>query len=187
MFSWRRVRRRFCFPHFLQLSVQTARTRDFESKRRGRKKLGDDDPDTLTSVNNLAACLEAQGRLQEAEPLFRELLNGRREARRAGIDCSLRVKAVTVLRKLCTLPALPSRPSQGRSELDELHPDTLGIMYALAMLMEKMGRKDEAERLYREEFQLCPWALTEASVGAWSMSRGFAEVNAQTAQQMRTP
>ena len=74
------MRRRFSFPHFLQLSVPTAGTRDLESKRRGRKKLGGQHPDTLTSVNNLAALLKAQGRLEEAEPLFREAVEGSREA-----------------------------------------------------------------------------------------------------------
>ena len=32
--------------------------------------LGKDHPDTLTSVNNLAALYQAQGRYGEAEPLF---------------------------------------------------------------------------------------------------------------------
>ena len=50
------------------------------SKRQGRIKLGDNDPDTLTSVNNLAALLKAQGRLEEAEPLCREAVDGSWEA-----------------------------------------------------------------------------------------------------------
>ena len=32
--------------------------------------LGKDHPDTLTSVNNLAALYKAQGRLEQAEPLI---------------------------------------------------------------------------------------------------------------------
>ena len=40
----------------------------------GKAKLGEAHPDTLQSLNNLAALLQAQGRLAEAEPLYREAL-----------------------------------------------------------------------------------------------------------------
>ena len=40
----------------------------------GQTKLGKDHPDTLSSLNNLAVLLHAQGNLAEAEPLFREAL-----------------------------------------------------------------------------------------------------------------
>jgi len=41
---------------------------------RGKAKLGEDHPDTLNSINNLAAVLDDQGHLAEAEPLYREAL-----------------------------------------------------------------------------------------------------------------
>ena len=40
----------------------------------GKVKLGEDHPDTLGCLNNLAGLLHAQGRLAEAEPLSREAL-----------------------------------------------------------------------------------------------------------------
>ena len=40
----------------------------------GKAKLGEDHPDTLLSLNNMALLLKAQGRLAESEPLFREFL-----------------------------------------------------------------------------------------------------------------
>ena len=40
----------------------------------GKAKLGEDHPDTLVSLNNMALLLKAQGRLADAEPLFREAL-----------------------------------------------------------------------------------------------------------------
>ena len=40
----------------------------------GKAKLGEDHPDTLQSLNNMAVLLKAQGRLAEAEPLFRQAL-----------------------------------------------------------------------------------------------------------------
>ena len=36
-------------------------------------------PDTLTSVNNLGSLLKAQGKLDEAEPLYRRALQAREE------------------------------------------------------------------------------------------------------------
>ena len=40
----------------------------------GKAKLGEDHPDTLVSLNNMAFLLQAQGHLAEAEPLYREAL-----------------------------------------------------------------------------------------------------------------
>ena len=40
----------------------------------GKAKLGEDHPQTLGSLNNLAVVLKAQGHLAEAEPLYREAL-----------------------------------------------------------------------------------------------------------------
>jgi len=39
--------------------------------------LGEEHPDTLTSVNNLAAAYDAQGRYGEAEPLYKRALEAR--------------------------------------------------------------------------------------------------------------
>jgi hypothetical protein len=46
---------------------------------RRRKELGDKHPDTLQSMTNLARLLQAQGKLREAQPLFRKALRGRRD------------------------------------------------------------------------------------------------------------
>ena len=40
----------------------------------GKAKLGEDHPDTLNSLNNLALLLFNRGHLAEAEPLYREAL-----------------------------------------------------------------------------------------------------------------
>ena len=40
----------------------------------GKAKLGEDHPDTLRSLNNMALLLKAQGHLEEAKPLYREAL-----------------------------------------------------------------------------------------------------------------
>ena len=40
----------------------------------GQAKLGQDHPQTLSSLNNLAGLLQAQGHLEEAQPLYRQAL-----------------------------------------------------------------------------------------------------------------
>ena len=45
-----------------------------------RATLGPKHPATLTSTNNLAGLLQAQGKLAESEALFKETLEGRRAA-----------------------------------------------------------------------------------------------------------
>jgi Transposase DDE domain/Tetratricopeptide repeat len=78
-----------------------------------RKKFGIRDPQTLTSLNNLAFLYNAQGRYGEAEPLYREALQGRREV--LGLRWTLgsqvskgRPSRFTFLRP----PGLPSRPNR---------------------------------------------------------------------------
>ncbi|MFO0859473.1 MAG: tetratricopeptide repeat protein [Phycisphaerales bacterium] len=43
-----------------------------------RRVLGEEHPDTLTSINNMGFLLEAQGKLDQAEPYYREALEKRR-------------------------------------------------------------------------------------------------------------
>ena len=45
-----------------------------------QKALGEEHPDILTSLNNLASLLQAQGKLEEAELLFRKELEGEQKA-----------------------------------------------------------------------------------------------------------
>ncbi|CCI37966.1 hypothetical protein MICAK_3720004 [Microcystis aeruginosa PCC 9701] len=40
-----------------------------------KRLLGDNHPDVATSLNNLAALYDSQGRYTEAEPLYREAIN----------------------------------------------------------------------------------------------------------------
>ena len=47
----------------------------------GREKvLGNEHPDTLTSINNLASVLQDQGKYDEAEQMNRRALDGREKA-----------------------------------------------------------------------------------------------------------
>ena len=48
-------------------------------KRKREAILGDDHPDTLSSINNLAALYRSQGKYDKAEPLYVECLAKRKE------------------------------------------------------------------------------------------------------------
>ncbi|MBL9030747.1 MAG: tetratricopeptide repeat protein [Phycisphaerae bacterium] len=49
-----------------------------DTLQRQRRTLGDDDPDTLRTLNNLGIAFAAQGRLTLAEACWRELVDRRR-------------------------------------------------------------------------------------------------------------
>ena len=59
--------------------LEEAKPLDRKALNSRRRILGDDHPDTLTSISSMASCLRARGNRMEAEPLYREELNsGRR-------------------------------------------------------------------------------------------------------------
>ena len=53
-----------------------------ESLEGRRRVLGEEHPDTLSSIHNLAVLFKDQARYAEAEPLLREALEGRRRVLR---------------------------------------------------------------------------------------------------------
>ena len=117
--------------------------------------LGAEHPDTLTSVNNLAALYRGQGRYAEAEPLYQR-----------AVTVSERVlgpEHPDTLSSVDNLAALYQ--SQGRyAEAEPLyqralaaservlgaeHPNTLASVNNLAFWYERQGRHAEAEPLYQ--------------------------------------
>ncbi|CAE6967791.1 klc-2, partial [Symbiodinium sp. CCMP2456] len=73
--------------------------------------------------------LQARGRYEEAELLYRQALEIRSGLKRAG--------------------------GVSRVRLGDSHPDTMSSMYNLANLLKTMGQLEEAEQLFREELELC--------------------------------
>ena len=55
----------------------------------GKARLGEDHPQTLGSLNNVAMLLQAQGQLAEAEPLLREALKKSPGAQPQGLQKGL--------------------------------------------------------------------------------------------------
>ena len=132
-------------------------SRSFKRRcRRGVRCLGPDHPHTLISLNNLAELYWAQGRFGEAEPLYREALQARREVlgpRHPGALISLSNLAALYRAqgRFGEAEPLNREALQARREvLGPHHPLTLASLNNLAELYQAQGRFGEAATLYRE-------------------------------------
>ncbi|CAK8712571.1 hypothetical protein KKHLCK_01590 [Candidatus Electrothrix laxa] len=123
------------------------------------KHFGQEHPDTLTSINNLAALYKSQGRYSEAEPLYKECLQ--RSEQVLGRE---HPDTLISINNLAGLYRAQGRYSEAeplykeclqRSEqvLGREHPNTLSSINNLAGLYESQGRYSEAEPLYKECLQ----------------------------------
>ncbi len=142
-----------------------------------RRELGEEHPDTLRSMNNLAILYADQGRYEEAEPLDVQTLQ--------------LMKRVLGDEHPDTLWSMNSLASlyidQGRYEeaeplyvktleirkrvLGEGHPDTLMSMGNLALLYWKQGHYEEAEPLNVQTLQIMKRVLGEEHPDTlWSMN-----------------
>jgi tetratricopeptide (TPR) repeat protein len=118
-----------------------------------RGKLGDKHPETLKSMEKLAMLLNVQGKLREAEPLYRDVLRCRRET--LGNSHPLTLGTMNNLGVLLKGEGvLGEAESLHREALDcqrttlgNNHPDTLTSMSNLASLLETKGEHSEAEQL----------------------------------------
>eukprot|EP00435_Cladocopium_sp_Y103_P008408 s1382_g2.t1 len=99
-------------------------------------------PEILTSLNNLAVLLKAEGQWSEAEELYRQALQGRR-----------RLLGTSAWRQWC-FEVIEERKVLGRIK-GNLHPDTLTSINNLATLLSGTGRSEEAEQLYQEALEGC--------------------------------
>jgi tetratricopeptide (TPR) repeat protein len=85
---------------------------------------GDEHPDVARDLNNLAALLRAQGKYDEAEPLYRQ---------------SLAIK-----RKVCAIHFAASSRDHSCKVLGEEHPSVATSLNNLAGLLKNTGRSKEA-------------------------------------------
>ena len=122
---------------------------------RGERVLGAEHPQTLTSLNNLAALYHTQGRYADAEPLDRRVLET--SERVLGAE---HPQTLTSLNNLAFLydsqgrygeaEPLYSRALAARERvLGAEHPQTLGSLNNLAELYQAQGRYADSEPLYR--------------------------------------
>ncbi len=123
------------------------------------RELGRDHPDTLGTMNSLAALYWVQGRYDEAEPLFVATLEARK--RLLGDDDP---QTLASMHNLATLynnlgrydqaePLFLETLEKHKRVLGEDHPNTLGSMNNLAYLYSVQGRYAEAESLFLETLE----------------------------------
>ncbi|KAK9384145.1 hypothetical protein V1515DRAFT_576687 [Lipomyces mesembrius] len=130
--------------------------------------LGEEHPDTLTSMNNLADLFHSQGKYEAAEPLYKETLRLSKKV--------LGEEHPDTLTSMNNLAGLFH--SQGKYEAAELlyketlrlskkvlgeeHPNTLTSMNNLAGLFHSQGKYEAAELLYKGTLRLSKKARRRA-------------------------
>ncbi|MHC4088889.1 MAG: tetratricopeptide repeat protein [Planctomycetota bacterium] len=121
-----------------------------------RRVLGDEHPQTLSSMHELGLLLKTQGKMSEAEPLYRQALEGRRrvlgEEHRETLETQHNLALLLKARgKLSEAEPLYRRALEiQRRVLGEEDRNTLISMNNLALLLKAQGKLSEAEPLYRQ-------------------------------------
>jgi tetratricopeptide (TPR) repeat protein len=137
---------------FLLTEARSQFERAFELRRR---TLGENHPDTLSSLSRLAAAYVAQGKYPEAEPLVARALEGRRRA--LGNAHSDTLESMHVLADLYRLQGKPAEaerilhqllPLRRRLKGDE-HTDTIDSRHVLAIVYRLQGKYAQAEKTLR--------------------------------------
>jgi tetratricopeptide (TPR) repeat protein len=151
--------------HGLATSLQTQGKRSeaeplfVETLERRRRALGNDHPDTLMSIGNVAAMLQRKGKLVEAERLQREAFDASR--RIFGED---HPHTITYLNNLATLCLAQRRPNDAIPLLREVlerrrriqgddHLATLTVLNNLGLTLLSNGGGAEAEPLLAELYR----------------------------------
>ncbi|KAH7378665.1 kinesin light chain 1 [Pyrenochaeta sp. MPI-SDFR-AT-0127] len=122
--------------------------------------LGPEEPDTLTSMDQLAGALSCQGKYAEAAKLHRETLELRKKVLGDEHPQTL-VSMDHAARELRHLGKYAEAEEMHRNELElskkvlgNNHPDTLTSMNNVAKALGAQGKYAEAEKLYRETLKL---------------------------------
>ena len=125
-----------------------------------RDILGDEHPDTLASMSNIASFLSDGGHLHEADLLARQTLEARRQLLGADHPDTLgsRFQVAGILRQLGKLEESERMLRQlleaERRVLGEEHTNTLRTRTGVARLLHDLGELKEAERLYRQALEM---------------------------------
>jgi serine/threonine protein kinase/tetratricopeptide (TPR) repeat protein len=145
-------------------AAQPLQTAALEANRR---VLGEEHPDTLSSINNTGMLLRAQGQLTEAEPYLKEALDKRRRVLgEAHPETLMSINNLGLLldeqgRLAEAEPYYRDALEKHRLVLGEEHRETLIAIDNLGMLLKAQGKLAEAEPYFREAEQKSRRLLSE--------------------------
>ncbi|MFN0242299.1 MAG: tetratricopeptide repeat protein [Planctomycetota bacterium] len=141
-----------------------------------RAELGNESRDTLEAVNALGLHMRAQGRIAEAEALYREASDGFRK-----LEGDEHVDALSVRNNLALALQDQGKLEEAESILREVletsrrtNADAFTPMNNLATLLQSRGKFDEAESLYREALAARVAALGEDDPAVLTAKQNFA-------------
>ncbi|MBS0191964.1 MAG: tetratricopeptide repeat protein [Phycisphaerales bacterium] len=125
-----------------------------------RRLLGNDHPETLTSINNMAILLQWWGKLKEAEPYLRECLE--RKRRVYGDDKEETIIAIANLgsqmlymgRAAEAEPLYAEGLERSRKLTDKPNQVLINMLGAIGTLKNEQGKFEEAEKYDREALEL---------------------------------
>jgi tetratricopeptide (TPR) repeat protein len=144
---------------------------------RQRRIMGDDHPNTLGAISNLAGVLRMLGELEEAEALFREALDRRRrvlgEAHPHTLTSINNVGYVLQARgRLAEAePFYREALERRRRVLGPDHPDTVRSNNNVGSVLEAQGKLVEAEPFFAESFRLAQNSQNPPDIAAVYVSR----------------
>ena len=121
-----------------------------------QRRLGDEDPGVLHTLNNLSAVLLNQGKLTEAEPLAMQALEMR--AKLLGAESREAIQSLNDLARLLAqeerLPEAEKRfrevAAARKKALGPDHPDVAEAVEAIAFVLWDQNKRAEAESTFRE-------------------------------------
>jgi tetratricopeptide (TPR) repeat protein len=123
---------------------------------RRRKVLGEDHPDTLGSMHNLANALHQQGKWEDARRLYEEVL-----VRKRKVVGQHHPQALALMNDLASVLKAQGKLEEARRLFEEVlgrqrkvlgedHPNTLASMNNLAIVLHDQGKLEEARRRFED-------------------------------------
>ena len=131
-------------------------------------KLGENSVETLLTVHNLAGCVDDEGQHAEAKALFQRAYEGLVAARGETHSVTLRSLSclASVYGKLHELDMAETMSRRALEGFKALGEDELATVHAssrLAKVLERGGKNEEAEQLYRQALHLAENIFEEES------------------------
>ncbi|GFR42040.1 hypothetical protein Agub_g2856 [Astrephomene gubernaculifera] len=131
------------------------------------KVLGEEHPDTISSISNLASCINAQGKYSEAEPMYRQALELHTKV--LGAEHPDTISSINNLASCIDAQGKYSEAEPMYRQALELrtkvlgaeHPDTISSISYLASCINAQGKYSEAEPMYRQALELRTKVLGE--------------------------